>query len=90
MASSLRLEGNGSDGPRVLWESDERVFCAAWWSEADDQKKQALAVLPASGHLTSSAPGRFTREFELKDELESAWALRPLEFVREGGRTFRR
>jgi serine/threonine protein kinase len=30
---------------------------------------------------------RLTHEYELKDELDSAWALRPLELVREGGRT---
>lgn len=46
-----------------------------------------LVVLPALEHPTLSSLERFDHEYELKDELDSAWAMRPLELVREGGRT---
>ena len=46
-----------------------------------------LAVLPAAEHPTPAALARLAREYELKDELDGAWAVRPLELVRERGRT---
>jgi serine/threonine protein kinase len=46
-----------------------------------------LAVLPAAEHPTPAVLARFTREYSLKDDLDGAWAVRPLELVREGGRT---
>jgi len=40
---------------------------------------------------TATAPcaglDRLAHEYELKDELDGAWAARPLAFVSEGGRT---
>ena len=38
-------------------------------------------------HRTLESINRLTREFELKDYLDGAWALRPVELVRERGRT---
>jgi PAS domain S-box-containing protein len=46
-----------------------------------------LAVLPAAEHPTPATLDRLAREYELKDELDGAWAVRPLEFVRDRGRT---
>ena len=46
-----------------------------------------LAVLPAAEHPTPAALDRFAREYELKDELDGTWAVRPLELIRERGRT---
>jgi PAS domain S-box-containing protein len=46
-----------------------------------------LAVLPAAEHPTPATLDRLAREYELKDELDGAWAVRPLELVRERGRT---
>jgi serine/threonine protein kinase len=44
-------------------------------------------VLPAAEHPTPATLDRLAREYGLKDELDGAWALRPLELVRERGRT---
>jgi serine/threonine protein kinase len=46
-----------------------------------------LAVLPAAEHPTPATLDRLAREYGLKDELDGAWALRPLELVRDHGRT---
>jgi predicted ATPase/signal transduction histidine kinase len=70
----------------VLGEDGERVFCRAW-READGRRGTSiLAVIPASEHPTPSFLDRLAHECELKDELDGAWAVRPVELVREGGR----
>ena len=46
-----------------------------------------LVVLLAAEHPPSASLDRFVHEFGLKDELDGAWAVRPLELVRERGRT---
>jgi len=44
-------------------------------------------VVPAADHPPPLTLERLAHEYELKDELDGAWALRPLELVREDGRT---
>jgi PAS domain S-box-containing protein len=46
-----------------------------------------LAVVPAAEHPLPASLDRLTHEFGLKDELDAAWALRPLELTRDRGRT---
>jgi PAS domain S-box-containing protein len=46
-----------------------------------------LAVVPAAEHPSPASLDRLAREFALKDELDAAWALRPLELTRDRGRT---
>ena len=46
-----------------------------------------LLVAPAADHSSRSSLERLTHEYELKDELDGAWAARPLELVRDAGRT---
>jgi hypothetical protein len=46
-----------------------------------------LIVVPAADHPSHSSLDRLTHEFELGDELDGAWAVRPLELVRDAGRT---
>jgi PAS domain S-box-containing protein len=79
----------GADGDRmlqVLWEDDERVFCRGE-RRADGHGAAVLAVLPAAEHPTPASLDRLAREYELRDELDGAWAVRPLELVRDRGRT---
>jgi serine/threonine protein kinase len=49
--------------------------------------RAVLVVLPATDRASRSSLDRLTHEYELKDELDGAWALRPLELVHESGRT---
>jgi serine/threonine protein kinase len=72
-------------GLQVLWEDGERVFCRGQ-SHAGGHRTAVLAVLPATEHPAPATLDRLAREHGLKDELDGAWAARPLEFIREGGR----
>src|SRR4051794_12881625 len=70
---------------QILWEDGERVFCRGE-SHANGHRSPVLAVLAAAEHPTPATLDRLAREYELKDELDGAWAVRPLELVRERGR----
>ena len=74
-------------GSRVLWRDSERVFRRGWRLDDDGKRSTVLTVLPAAEHPSRSILDRFTHEYELRDELDSAWAVRPLELVRDASRT---
>src|SRR6202790_5509291 len=77
----------GADGDyrlQVLWEDDERVFCRG---HVNGDRTSVLAVLPAAEHPTPATLDRLAHEYGLKDELDAAWAVRPIELVHERGRT---
>src|SRR5271169_3312642 len=82
MKPSSWFGAGGDNSLKVLWEDGERVFCR----RESDTDYQALAVLPTTEHPTRATLDRFAREYGLKDELDGAWAVRPLELVRENGR----
>jgi PAS domain S-box-containing protein len=78
--------GAGADGDlQFLWEDGERVFCRRE-NRANGSSGAVLVVLPAAEHPTPATLDRLAREYGLKDELDGAWAVRPLELVRERGR----
>ena len=80
----------GADGDRileVLWEDGERVFCRGWRDGVDGSRNAVLAVLPAAERPTPASLDRLAHEYGLKDELDRAWAARPLELIRERGWT---
>src|SRR5215831_10132119 len=84
--SSL-LEGVSRGGsPDASWRDGERVFCRGWRLGDDGSRNAVLVVLPAADGPWRSSVDRLTHEFALKDELDGAWAARPIEIVREGGR----
>src|SRR5215469_3468489 len=79
--------GTGGDNAfEVLWEDGERVFCRRWLDGGDGDRHAVLAVLPAAEYPTPASLRRLTHEYGLKEDLDSAWAVRPLELVRERGR----
>jgi PAS domain S-box-containing protein len=85
---SHSLEGPYSGGsPQVLWEDAERIFSRGWRLDHDGRRCTVLLVAPAADHPSRSTLDHFGHEYELKDELDSAWAVRPLELVRDTGRT---
>ena len=71
----------------VLWDDGERVFCRGWRIGADGKRSAVLIVLPVAAHPSRSSLDRLTHEHGLKDELDAAWALRPLELVHDDGHT---
>src|SRR6516225_10414642 len=77
-----------SDGSsQILWEDSERVFHRGWRLDDDGKRRAVLLVAPAADHPSRSTLDHFSHEYELKDELDGAWAVRPLELVREANRT---
>ena len=44
----------------------------------DGSRSAVLAVLPATEHAVTGHLERLAHEYELKDELDGAWAVRPL------------
>src|SRR5262245_41576917 len=86
--SSWFNAGGHDDGTHeVLWRDNERVVCRTWRLGADGGRRAILAVLPAMEHPTPGSLKRLTHEYGLKGDLDDAWALRPLELVRERGQT---
>ncbi|MGH6879937.1 MAG: ATP-binding protein, partial [Hypericibacter sp.] len=80
------LSAHGGNPLQLLGEDGERVFCRAWRATENGDGTTILAVVPASEHPTPNFLDRLTHECELKDELDGAWAVRPVEIVRERGR----
>ena len=77
----------GGAPPELLWEDGERRFCTIWRNGADGARQAYMAVLPAAEHPTPGFISRLANEYALKEYIDGAWALRPLELVREHGRT---
>src|SRR5215471_1846670 len=74
-------------GSEVLWEDGERAFRRSWRLDDEGKRRAVLLVAPAAEHPSRSNLDRLTHEYELKDQLDPAWAVRPLELVRDAGRT---
>src|SRR5215831_7630874 len=74
-------------GSQVLWKDSERVFHRGWRLDDEGKRRAVLLVVPAADHPSRSTLDHFSHEYELKDELDSSWAVRPLELVREANRT---
>src|SRR5215472_7930277 len=74
-------------GSQVLWKDSERVFHRGWRLDDEGKRRAVLLVAPAADHPSRSTLDRFSHEYELRNELDSTWAVRPLELVREANRT---
>jgi hypothetical protein len=83
---SFRLGAQAEDGLQVLCKDGERILCRRWQLGADGGRGSALVVLPASEHPSASNLERVAHEYGLKDELDGAWAVRPLELGRDRDR----
>ena len=76
-----------SSGRRVLWEDGERIFCQGWRLGENRHWSAVLIVLPVAAHPSPASLDRLAHEYGLKEQLDGAWAVRPLEIVRDGDRT---
>src|SRR5262252_4555403 len=72
---------------QVSWEDGERVFRRGWRPGDDGNQCAVMLVMPAADHPSRSSLDRLTHEYELKDQLDGTWAVRPLDLVHDGGRT---
>ncbi|MGK6310229.1 trifunctional serine/threonine-protein kinase/ATP-binding protein/sensor histidine kinase [Variovorax sp. DT-64] len=83
----MNAPGAGLDSPEVLWEDAERAFCRLRREGAEGARHAFIPVTSGAGQPTQESIDRLSHEYELKDYLDAAWALRPAELVREPGRT---
>lgn len=86
-ASALFGAGWEHDSVEVLWQDAGRAFCKVGRDGPAGDTHAFIPVLSGSEHPTLESINRLTREYELKDSLAADWALRPVELVRERGRT---
>jgi PAS domain S-box-containing protein len=85
---SSRFSAGGIGGIEVLSEDGGLVFGRGWHESAGGSgRKDVLIVFPASEQSTPSGLDRLAHEYSLKNELDSTWAVRPLELVPDRGRT---
>ncbi|MGH9693142.1 MAG: serine/threonine protein kinase, partial [Bryobacteraceae bacterium] len=86
-ASALLGAGWENESLEVLWEDAERVFCRLRREDAESDRHAFIPVLSGADHPTLQSINRLVREYELKDYIDAAWALRPLELLRDRGQT---
>jgi PAS domain S-box-containing protein len=86
-ASALPDASGRLDSKEVLWEDAERAFCRLPGQDARGHRHAFVPVLAGAEHPTLESINRLAHEYELRDYLDGAWALRPVELVREPGQT---
>jgi hypothetical protein len=84
-ASVLFGPGRESDSLEVLWRDAGRAFCRLSRDDNDVGRHAFIPVLSEAQHPIPDSLNRLTHEFELREYLDAAWALRPLELVRDRG-----
>ena len=87
MNPSFQFDADGVRDLDVSWEDGEYVFCRGWRADGDGGRNAVLAVSPVAERPLPAALDRLAHEYDLRDELDAAWAARPLAFTRQGGRT---
>ncbi|WP_271412232.1 AAA family ATPase [Pseudomonas sp. Q1-7] len=70
---------------QIVWDDGERVFCRA--PRTEEGAARVLVVRLAAEQPPPANLERLAHEFGLRDELDDAWALRPLELLRQAGQT---
>ncbi|MEW9584768.1 AAA family ATPase [Paraburkholderia sp. DGU8] len=85
MASDIKRDYVGCSS-EVLVKGGDRVVSRTWRVNADGTHTSVLTVRPLGEAPTEASLDRLAHEYGLKDQLDSAWAVRPLELVRQGDR----
>lgn len=67
-----------------LCNDGERILYREWRTP----QHSVLITRPAAEQPTPGCLDRLMHEFSLRDELDSAWAVRPVELIREAGQSF--
>jgi PAS domain S-box-containing protein len=74
------------DQLQVLLRDSERTLCRLQSIDESGAPRSVLALWLTAEHPLAAAVHRLAHEFGLKDHLESAWAVRPLDLVHERDR----
>jgi serine/threonine protein kinase len=71
----------------AAWGNSTQTFHRGWREDLDGHRVPVLAVVPTEEKTAALNFDRLYHEFELKDVLDGAWAVRPLELVRRRDQT---
>ncbi|MRG55340.1 AAA family ATPase [Phyllobacterium sp. SYP-B3895] len=85
----LNVAGRAADITlqQVLWEDGQRVVFRGSRNQPDGANRPVIVVTPAREEPSAASLDRLTNEFDLRNHLDAPWAVRPLELIRENGRT---
>ena len=72
---------------QVLWEDSEHALCRGRRRDGGGSFGSVLIIVPVAEQPPTAVLDRLAHEYDLKDELDAAWAVRPLDLVRREGRT---
>jgi predicted ATPase/transcriptional regulator with GAF, ATPase, and Fis domain len=86
-ASVLFGSGWEDDSLEVLWRDVDRAFCRIQRDNACAEVHAFIPIPSGAEYPTIEAVNRLTHEHGLQRYLDGAWALRPLELLKERGRT---
>ncbi|WP_064686607.1 serine/threonine-protein kinase [Rhizobium bangladeshense] len=75
-------EDSDAANAEVLWLDDDRAFHRVAFK---DGAPPALVVLPSERGVARGYLQRLSREFQIRDQLDNKWALRPHSFEAESG-----
>src|SRR5882757_10803738 len=86
MISSSWFDVGGHSDLRLAWDDGDRIFFRGWRDGVDGDRDSVLVVLPAAEQPTSDSLNRLTHEYGLREELDDAWAARPVALTRYNDR----
>lgn len=72
---------------QVLWEDSEHTLYRGRRRKQGSSFESVLIVVAEADQASPAVLDRLVQEYALKDELDATWAVRPLDLVRQGGRT---
>ena len=81
MGRSSRFGTDGDTSPEPLWEDGQRVVYRTVRAAGNGARRAVLVVRPVAP--TPGSLNRLTHEYELKDHLGAAWAVRPMQLGRD-------
>ena len=70
---------------QILWEDNEHVLLRRWPDDGCADASTTLALVCASHPPAPGSLDRLAHQYQLKDELDDAWAVRPISLVRDRG-----
>jgi PAS domain S-box-containing protein len=70
-----------------LWEDSQYALYRGRRLKQGSSLESVLIAVPAAEQASPAVLDRLVHEYDLKDELDATWAVRPLDLVRQGGRT---
>jgi len=87
MTSVPGITAKGDVNLQPAWEDGERTYFRGEREYADGTRRPVLAVFANDDVPAAASVYRLRHEFELRDELDGAWAVRPIELLQEQSRT---